>query len=65
MVDSGQQEFPQHVVQAQRFVTTRYGRRASRLRLLGAGEWSRAYAATESGHPGGNSASFAAFVHPH
>jgi hygromycin-B 4-O-kinase len=38
--------FPQSKTEAQRFVTARYGRRATRLRLLGAGEWSHAYAFT-------------------
>ena len=51
MVESDQQGFPQHVAEAQRFVSARYGRRASRLRLLGAGEWSRAYAFTMDGQP--------------
>ena len=38
--------FPQSKTEAQRFVTARYGRRATRPRLLGAGEWSHAYAFT-------------------
>jgi hygromycin-B 4-O-kinase len=44
-----QHRFPQREAEAQSFVTARYGHRASRLRLLGAGEWSRAYAFTLDG----------------
>ncbi len=51
MALSDQHGLPGHVVEAQRFVTVRYGRRASRLRLLGAGEWSLAYAFTLDGQP--------------
>ena len=53
MAESGppadQHGFPQREAEAQRFVTARYGRRATRLRLLGAGEWSQAYAFTLDG----------------
>jgi len=38
--------FPPRSAEAQRFVTARYGRRATRLRPLGAGEWSHAYGFT-------------------
>jgi hygromycin-B 4-O-kinase len=41
--------FSQHQAEAQSFVTARYGRRAARLRLIGAGEWSQAYAFTLDG----------------
>lgn len=44
-----QHGLPQHETEAQFFVATRYGRRASRLRLLGAGEWSQAFAFTLDG----------------
>ena len=49
MGEPDQHGLPHRVVEAQRFVTARYGHRASRLRLLGAGEWSQAYAFTLDG----------------
>ena len=51
MARSDRYGLPRHVVEAQRFVTVRYGRRASQLRLLGAGEWSLAYALALDGQP--------------
>lgn len=49
MAESDQRESPDRVIEAQRFVTARYGCRATGLRPLGAGEWSHAYAFTLDG----------------
>jgi hygromycin-B 4-O-kinase len=46
MAESDQHGSPDRVVEAQSFVTARYGCRATGLRPLGAGEWSHAYAFT-------------------
>ena len=49
MAESDQHGSPDRVVEAQSFVTARYGCRATGLRPLGAGEWSHAYAFTLDG----------------
>jgi hygromycin-B 4-O-kinase len=46
---TSQHGYPQHEAAAQSFVTARYSRRATRLRLIGSGEWSQAYAFTLDG----------------
>jgi hygromycin-B 4-O-kinase len=51
MAGSDQNEFPRSLAAAQRFVTARYHRRATGVSLLGAGEWSQAYAFTLDGCP--------------
>jgi hypothetical protein len=46
---TSQHGYPQHEAAAQSFVTARYSHRATRLRLIGSGEWSQAYAFTLDG----------------